>query len=104
MRALCISGALLAAGCGDSDPPSPVDQVDRAGYEADVTTIAGPRSPGKPHHQEIQDLCADRFASLGFAVERQTYSTGVNVIGTLAGTKLPAERVLVSAHYDAVPN
>src|SRR3954465_1772718 len=105
MRDVCIGlvGALLAGGCGDS-APSPVDLVEGAGYEADITAIAGPRSPGKPHHQEVQDLCADRFASLGFEVERQGDSTGVNVIGKLAGTKLPGERVVVSAHYDAVPN
>src|SRR3982750_262283 len=105
MRALCIGlvGALLGSGCGGSEP-SAVAEVDRAGDEADMTVTPGPRNPGKPHHQEVQDLCADRFASLGFDVERQTYATGVNVIGTLAGTKLPGERVIVSAHYDAVPN
>jgi Zn-dependent M28 family amino/carboxypeptidase len=101
MRALVL--CIAVAGCGGSDP-SLVDQVDGARYQTDLTTIAGPRSPGIPHWQEVQDLCADRFASLGFEVERQTYATGVNVIGVRTGTKLPAERVVVSAHYDAVPN
>ncbi|MDB4961926.1 MAG: Peptidase [Myxococcales bacterium] len=103
MRRLCFSvfGAVL--GC--SEPaPSPVDLVDRAGYEADVTTIAAPRSPRTPHWQAVQDLCADRFAALGFDVERHAYSTGVNVIGTRAGTTNPMERVVVSAHYDSVAN
>jgi Zn-dependent M28 family amino/carboxypeptidase len=97
---ICLVGVL---GCGGSDP-SPVSLVDRARYEADLTTIAAPRSPGTPHWQEVQDLCADRFASLGFDVERQSYATGVNVIGVLPGTTLPDERVVVSAHYDAVPS
>jgi Zn-dependent M28 family amino/carboxypeptidase len=96
---LCVFGAVL--GC--SDPaPSPVDLVERAPYEADVTTIAAPRSPHTPHWQAVQDLCADRFAALGFDVERHAYSTGVNVIGVRTGTKKPTERVVVSAHYDSV--
>lgn len=96
-----ISVLSALVGCGGSDPAA-YEQVDRAAYEADLTTIAGTRSPRTPHWQEIQDLCADRFASLGFQVERHTYSTGVNVIGILPGTKAPAERVVVSAHYDSV--
>jgi len=47
-------------------------------------------------------MCADRFAALGFTVERQSYTTGINVIGVRTGTKKPAERVVVSAHYDSV--
>jgi Zn-dependent M28 family amino/carboxypeptidase len=95
--------AFLAIGCSDPAPAAYV-LVDRAAFEADLTTIAAPRSPGTPHWQEIQDLCADRFAALGFEVERHAYATGVNVIGVRTGTTKPAERVLVSAHYDSVPN
>jgi Zn-dependent M28 family amino/carboxypeptidase len=105
MRALylCVIGSALA-GCGDNAEPSLIADVDRASYEADLTAIAAPRSPGTAHWQEVQDLCADRFAALGFDVERQTYASGVNVIGVLPGTRLPAERVVVSAHYDSVPS
>src|SRR3954468_16042361 len=101
-RTLFLFSAVLV-GCGDSEP-SPVDQVDLAMYQADLTAIAGTRSPNTPHWHEVQDRCAERFASLGFDVERQAYATGINVIGVLPGTKLPAERVVVSAHYDSVPN
>src|ERR1700755_2321856 len=101
MKWLCACALLV--GC--SDPaPTPVEQVDRAAYEADLTAIAGTRSPGTPHWQEIQDLCASRFEELGFTVERQQYATGVNVIGVKMRTRKPAERVVVSAHYDSVPN
>lgn len=101
----CLVLCALAGAVGCSDPaPSPMSLVERAGYEADLTTIAAPRSPKTPHWQEIQDLCADRFASLGFEVERHAYTTGVNVIGIRAGTTKPAERVVVSAHYDSVQN
>lgn len=102
MKRFCVCA--IVAGCGSDAPTSPVTLVDRAAYEADLTTIAQPRSPNTPHWQAIQDLCADRFASLGFQVERQSYATGVNVIGIKAGTKTPAERVIVSAHYDSVAN
>ena len=64
-------GALL--GCGDT-AVSPADQVDRAMYEADLRATAGTRSPGTPHWQEVQDRCADRFASLGFTVEPWAFS------------------------------
>lgn len=101
MRALVVGTIGAVLGCGNSNP---VDEVDRDLYKADLTAIAGPRSPGIAHWQEVQDLCADRFAELGFEVERQTYATGVNVIGVRTGTKLPAERVVVSAHYDSVPS
>lgn len=97
----CAIGVLL--GCSDSTPP-PVELVDRAAYEADLTAITGPRSPRTPHWQTVQDLCADRFAALGFEVERHTYATGVNVIGVRPGKSLPGERVVVSAHYDSVTN
>jgi Zn-dependent M28 family amino/carboxypeptidase len=101
MRWLCLCA--LAA-CGSSDSSTPTEQVDRKAYEADLTAIAAPRSPGTPHWQEVQDLCATRFAELGFDVERHAYATGVNVIGVRQGKSKPAERVVVSAHYDSVPN
>jgi Zn-dependent M28 family amino/carboxypeptidase len=98
------SCALVAVlGCGSDPAPSPVDLVDATAYESDLTSIASaPRSVGTPHHKAVQDLCADRFAALGFDVERHAYATGVNVIGVRTGTKLPAERVVISAHYDSV--
>ncbi len=103
MRRLCICAFGTVLGCGEP-APSPVELVDRAAYEADLTTIAAPRSPRTPHWQTVQDLCADRFAALGFDVERHAYTTGVNVIGVRPGTTKPAERVVVSAHYDSVAN
>jgi len=104
MKLLGTCALLATLGCGSDPVPSPVELVDRAAFEADLTTIAQPRSPGTPHWQVVQDLCADRFAALGFAVERHAYGTGVNVIGVRAGTRLPDERVVVSAHYDSVNN
>ena len=35
-------------------------------------------------------LCAQRLASLGFAVERHAYATGVNVVGVLLAPTLAA--------------
>jgi Zn-dependent M28 family amino/carboxypeptidase len=93
----------VSAGCGSS-APNPVQSVDQTRITADLNTIAAPRSPGLPQWQAVQDLCADRFASLGYTVERQQYATGVNVIGVLPGTTLPATQIIVSAHYDSVTN
>jgi Zn-dependent M28 family amino/carboxypeptidase len=94
----------VATGCGSSSTPSPVQSVDQQRITADLTTVAAPRSPGIPQWLAVQDLCADRFASLGYTVERHAYATGVNVIGVLAGTRVPAEQVFLSAHYDSVSN
>ncbi len=76
--------------------------VDRARYVADLTLIARPRPTGTAHWQVVQDLCADRLATLGYAVERQDYGSGINVIGTRAGSDPAAASVLVSAHYDSI--
>lgn len=102
LRTYALAVALTA--CDSADPPSPVELVDGAAYEADLTTIAVPRSPRTAGWESVQNLCADRFAELGFQVERHNYGTGVNVIGVLPGTKLPDERVVISAHYDSVAN
>lgn len=90
--------------CGGADATALASCVSMENYIADLTVIAAPRPPGSAHWQVVQDLCADRFASLGFTVERHDYGTGTNVIGVLAGTDLPEEQVVVSAHYDSVQN
>jgi Zn-dependent M28 family amino/carboxypeptidase len=102
MTRLSWLAVALVAGCGSSSAPTPVQSVDPARITADLDVIAMPRSPGIAHWQTVQDLCADRFASLGYTVERQQYATGVNVIGVLQGARVPAERVVISAHYDSV--
>jgi Zn-dependent M28 family amino/carboxypeptidase len=96
---------LAACGSSSSTPPvDPVAAVEAQRFSADLATIAQPRAPGSPHWQAVQDLCAARFAELGYEVERHDYGTGVNVIGVRTGTELPAERVMVSAHYDSTSN
>jgi Zn-dependent M28 family amino/carboxypeptidase len=93
--------ALAACGSSSTPPVDPVGAVEAERFSADLTAIAAPRGSGSPHWQEVQDLCADRLAELGYDVERHAYGTGVNVIGVRTGTALPAERVMVSAHYDS---
>lgn len=96
--------SVIAAGCGGSSPPKndPVRAVVQGNLATDLAAIEGTRTSNTPHWQAVQDLCADRFASLGYTVERQAYGTGVNVIGVRQGTSAPAEQVLISAHYDSV--
>lgn len=79
-----------------------IDAVDSTRYETDLNAIARVRNHGSQEWQETQDLCADRLADLGYTVERHAYGTGVNVIGTLAGPS--PDTIIVSAHYDAVPD
>lgn len=91
-----------AGGNGGVSIESMVTAVDVSRYEADLNAVTGVRNNGSAAWQAAQDLCADRLTSLGFTVERQNYGTGVNVIGTLPGQT--DTQLIISAHYDAVPN
>lgn len=88
--------------CSTATPEGLQGCVDRARYVADVEAIAGVRPPGSEHHQVVRALCASRLESLGFDVELHDYGSGVNVVGVRPGTS-STERVLISAHYDGVP-
>jgi Zn-dependent M28 family amino/carboxypeptidase len=78
--------------------------VSKDNYAADLAAIAVARAPGSDDWQRVQDLCAQRFASLGYAVERHPYGTGTNIIGVRKGAGAPGGQVLVSAHYDSIPD
>jgi acetylornithine deacetylase/succinyl-diaminopimelate desuccinylase-like protein len=86
--------------CDPTTPATLQTCVSREAYERELAFVAAPRPPRSPHHRAVQDLCAERFAAAGYEVERQAYGTGINVIGTLAGSE-PA-LVVVSAHYDHI--
>lgn len=74
-------------------------------YFQDIKFISKmPRISGELHHKNVQQMCEERFNSLGFQVETHDYGTGINVIATLLGKQKPAEKIVVSAHYDTVPN
>ena len=88
--------------CAES-PEAMADCVDPAAYQNDLEFIAELRTPGSPHWQAVQDLCADRLTELGYEVTLFEYATGVNVLGTRAGTDPDAPMVLLGAHYDHIP-
>jgi hypothetical protein len=92
-----------AVACDDS-PQALADCVDPQRWEDDINFVADIRDPGTPHWQAVQDLCADRLAEAGYQVELQNYGTGVNVVGRRPGATLPDEQVLVTAHYDHIPD
>ena len=104
IRAIGFTLLFCLAACGGAQTmPNAALQADKTRYEADLSFIArAPRTVVDAHHQEVQDLCADRFSALGFAVERYKYGDGTDVIGTLPGTSRPDEIVIVSAHYDTI--
>lgn len=87
--------------CAAEDPAGLAACVDRARWSAHVDAIVGARPPGSTHHREVQSLCGDTLADLGYAVELERFDGGVNVVGTLAGET--SERVVVGAHYDHIP-
>ncbi len=91
------------ATCGTGSPAAFVACVETPRVEADLRTVAQERVPGTAHWQAVQDLCAARFAELGYTVTRQDFGGRVNVIGELPGLSRPDERVLIGAHYDHVP-
>jgi Zn-dependent M28 family amino/carboxypeptidase len=94
----------LVACASEQAIPTVVPEADKDRYIADVTFIAqAPRTSIDPHHQVVQDLCAERLSELGYEVERHDFGNGVNVIGRLTGTTYPDEIVIVSAHYDTIP-
>ncbi len=73
-------------------------------YIDDLEFIAKfPRDSGSKHHKIIQNLCAIRFKQLGFQVELHDYGSGINVIGIRDGGNTANEKIIVSAHYDSVP-
>ncbi len=88
-------------GCAAS-PDAMADCVEQAPYVEDLAFVAETRSPSEPHWQVVQDHLATRLADLGYEVELDTYETGTNVLGRLRGVMGTGE-VIVSAHYDSVP-
>ena len=94
----------VTTGCGTATSAAIRDCVETSRLEQDLNFIAQNRPPGSPHWQAVQDLCRDRFEQNGFTVELHNYGSGVNVIGTKPGTERPDEQVLISAHYDHIPN
>lgn len=94
---------------GTSTPATPQSlraAVDPMRRSRDVAFIARERTPGGPHWQAVQDLCAERLAEWGYEVERMRGEADeigpyVNVIGRREG-KRPDE-LIVSAHYDHIP-
>ncbi|MCY1054907.1 M20/M25/M40 family metallo-hydrolase [Nannocystis sp. SCPEA4] len=85
-----------------ASPQALADCIDPQAYADDLQFIADIRTPGTPHWQAVQDLCADRLAELGYEVVLMDYGTGVNVVGRRLGTTNPEQIVVVAAHYDHI--
>lgn len=90
--------------CSPETPAGLAGCVEGARWQADLATIAVARPPWSAAWQATRDLCAERFEAYGYTVERHRYGLGTNVIGTRPGTVEPDALVLVSAHYDSVPD
>lgn len=90
--------------CGTGSAAALAGCVEASRLSTDLAQIEGARPTGTAHHALVRDLLAERLAELGFTVELDDYGRGVNVIGTRLGQTSPDELVLISAHYDGVPN
>ena len=73
-----------------------------------IRSLAGVRHPLAAPAALLQAACyiRDCLASFGCCMSEQRFEDGgasfANVIGTLAGTRFPEERVMVLAHFDTV--
>ena len=94
--------------------------LDRAGLLRDLATLSADamegREAGTPGGERARAYLVDRFTAVGLAPLDGTYlhpvalplrggafsRTGANVVGLLAGTRVPARYVVVSAHYDHI--
>jgi Zn-dependent M28 family amino/carboxypeptidase len=65
-----------------------------------------PRTQGSQQLAAAREYCAEQLSALGYTVTRHDFGlgdcAGQNVVGTLRGTELPDEQVLLSAHIDSV--
>lgn len=84
-------------------PPDYAAKVSQSRLDEDVAFIARPRPPGSDHWRAVQQLCAERLRASGFEVSRGDGAGPVNVVGVKRGATLPEEHVVLSAHYDHLP-
>jgi len=105
----CLIGSCTSGGPDEPSACAPTTRaeaaacVDDARYTNDVDLLAVPRAPGSAGWQAAQDHCRDVLTDAGFAVELHTYGTGTNAIGRKAGVGTDRRTIVVSAHYDSVP-
>lgn len=100
--AVTVTDAGTVQPCGVGSSSALMGCVRQENIVSDVARVARPRPPGSAFHDTVRDLCAERLTAMGFMVERQSYGTGVNVIGVKPGGDRAMERVIVSAHYDHI--
>jgi hypothetical protein len=71
----------------------------------DVRALSRIRPPGSPGWEKSRALVRERLASLGWRVTEERFEgNGINVLAERAGAKKPTEVVILSAHYDHIPD
>ena len=101
----------------DSDEPlTETQQLIAEQIKRDVDHLAGTIGERNMHTPGTMDSAAafldERFASMGYDVEKQQYTlrrgvysgrTAVNLVVEIPGSELKDEIVVIGAHYDTVP-
>lgn len=90
--------------CGTATPEALAACVDASAMMADLAWVEGARTAKSNKATEVRELAEARLKELGYTVEVHDYGPGANVIATLPGAVEPDEVVMISAHYDSVPD
>ncbi len=90
--------------CGTDSASALSGCAEASRLEADLALVARARPSSTEGNAAVRQLAVERLEELGFTVEEVDYGSGVNVVATLTGTSAPEELVIISAHYDSVPN
>ncbi len=72
------------------------------GFNEDVEKIAISRPAQSRNNIKVGNYLESELKKIGLQVERQRFSSGTNIIGTLRGKK--SDTIIIGCHYDSVRN
>lgn len=92
--------------CGAGSPAALAACVEPERYVANLTFMAIPRPSGTAEHAAVGGDAALQLLELGYEVniDDSFYGRGANIVAVRRGSTSPDELVVVSAHYDTIPN
>lgn len=102
LRSLALLLLVACLGCEPSIPPQPAPMPVDAHQSLvnDVKNIAVAWSSGNASNTGVRAYIANELQKLGLEVQRQTFSSGVNIIGIQKGQS--AGTLIIGSQYDSV--